>query len=216
MSRWGCLVVFLIACGDDSSVVDAAFDPDASTFDAAIDSAIDAAIDAPGLDSGGSDAAVDAALDSSGFDAGEEGCGSGEIVSGWDVPRTCLEAECMDHPTCEATDLARAGYADHEPCGSMDITPSSSAEACMMVPPFGPFPESPPYECGSVQYEGYVHFFCNADRTSVAARFVATHTAESGLREYFGHEYWAGSGGGSGDGRMYSALIDINTSRFFG
>ena len=86
----------------------------------------------------------------------------------------------------------------------------------MMEPPFGPWPDSPPYECGRVQYEGRVNFYCNADRTSVAARFVATHTDTSGFGEYFGHDFQAGSGGGSGDSRTLSALIDTMTSRFFG
>ncbi len=162
---------------------------------------------------GGADTSLDAASDSAPTDGG--GCGSGSSSGGWDLPRTCLyDAPCFDHPICERLDRESAGWGDYTLCGEMPITTVSSDEACMETPPFGPWPDSPPYRCGTVQYEGSVRFFCHPDG-AVAARFVATLRGPE-FEEYWGHEYAAGSGGGSGGSRTYSTYTPEGVVRFVG
>ncbi len=191
---------------------------DASTDAAVSDTAGDAPTrDAgPDDDSGGVDAHTPDALtpDAPGTDTGTAtGCGSGPR-STFDLPRTCTEdPTCFDHPTCVEADRIAAGYGDHTPCGTFAFDASHSNEVCFETPPFAD-PERWPQDCGGVQYSGQVRFFCTED--SVAARFVANAETFGPPLDYFGHEYWAGSGGGSGDSRGLASFVDAAHFGLFG
>ena len=165
------------------------------------------------LDSGA--LTVDAATPT---DAGPMGCGTGpRDVQG--VAANCSQPECFDSSLCVTQQLDAQGYVGYAACGMpLIIDPGSSAEACGEPAPFEPLPGEPVPErrCGEATFDGTVRFFCAPDGSRVVARFSAEISSTApGVHSYLGHDYWAGSGGGSGDGYSRS-WPGTAGDRFFG
>lgn len=148
-------------------------------------------------------------------DGGAAGCGSGE-TDGLGIARNCRERACFESELCIAQQLEGQGHVGFTECGMpQPITPGSSSEACMTDPPFG----TGKFErrCDALSFSGEVRFFCAPDGSRVVTRFAGALSAtQPGIHLYLGHEFWAGSGGGSGDSYILSWPNDVNGEDFVG
>ena len=210
MRRWRASAALLagacalvVGCGGEVDEDDAGTGPDAS-----------ASVD--GGDASSWDAGADAAPTDG--DAGPLGCGEGPSGTST-VPRTCEQARCFDHAACVMHQLAAQGFGDYVECGAPEeFTPASSAEACHEEPPFGHGVE---YEkrCELLAYAGELRFFCAPDGRRAAVRFsgeVSRATPGAGAFSYLGHDYQAGSRGGSGDAWRWTWPTEDFGERFVG
>lgn len=162
-----------------------------------------------------SDAGPDRDGGTLGGDGAAASCGMGDVDFGG-VARNCARPECFDDDLCTRQQLDAQGHVGFTECGTPQIIdPSSSNEACMRDPPFGGSKWA--RRCGELSYRGEVRFFCSAARDAVVARFSATLTPGApGIYAHLGHDYWAGSGGGSGDSYSVSWPTDDFGERFVG
>jgi hypothetical protein len=165
-------------------------------------------------DAGGTDAATP------GDDTGTPptGCGSG-VLDFAGIPRTCRnDAECYDHPACVAAHLEAADRRDYIECGDPVIFTSADSDAtCALGPPFGDW--STEFMCGRAAFEATVRFFCSPDGSTVLLRFSGTVRAVSPGEHYtyYGHDYYSGSGGGSGYVfNLSTPLEELSGDRFVG
>lgn len=149
-------------------------------------------------------------------DGGEPACGEGPTFSG--IAQNCSRLPCFEAPACVAQQLERQGHVGFTECG--DPVPFSEADsiaACMEPSPFGPFPEDTPRDCGIASFSGTLRYFCAPGGDRVVVRFSGEMTATTpGLLTYLGHEFWAGSGGGSGDAFSVTEPVGGGVERFVG
>lgn len=187
-----------MGCGDGGGPTDSGGE-DAGRFDAGARSDGGSVADGGARTDGGASGS-DAGTVAGDGGAGE--CGTGPIdFSG--IPMSCRRPECYDNDTCAQLELSFQGYDGYTRCGSsLTFDPSSSTMACMEDPPFGWGPMPLEKRCGLTSFSGTVDFYCAPDMSEVVARWhgrMDWPTGGMGIYYYLGHDYWSGSGGGSGD-----------------
>jgi hypothetical protein len=133
------------------------------------------------------------------------------------LPRSCRDrAECYDDPLCVEALLEADGRGDYTECGlSAPFTAADASAVCDVGPPFGEW--TPEFMCGRVFYEGNVRTFCSPDGETVLFRISGTvrGVADGEYYTHYGHDYWSGSGGGSGYAfHLSTPLDDISGDRF--
>lgn len=210
------LMLALVGCdGGPGTPTDSG--PDVTPTDAGggdVDGSTPTDAGSPGADAGpaGDDAGPP------GDGGGVPACGEGPAEPGtFGIPRSCRRPECFDATICIGQQLEGLGYVGYAGCGMrLEIDPTSSNDACNEDPPFGGF--ETPQRCGLLSYTGHVLFFCAPDGSEVVARFSALFSPPDTtvLYHHLGHEFWAGSGGGSGDSYSLSWPTDDFGERFVG
>jgi len=223
---WIAFAALLAACGSEMSTDGGAVVGDAgpSGSDAGGGADAGATVDAgTGPDGGGSTDAGSSADAGPELDAGAptDGglvtCGSDAPTGGRRLPASCEEARCHGTDACAMAMLAGWDFVGYAPCGTTATFDPASSDAICTSPPFFDYTYEP--MCGRLDYSGTVRLFCDSGSDSVVAYFWGSFTEGLGgpLAVYHaGHEYEAGSGGGSGLVSLGEASADFTRIDFQG
>lgn len=210
------LVVLLAACGNRSGgPVTPPADGSISTDGAPGTDASISRSDSGGVDASG----IDAGTPTEDGGTSTAGCGTDMVDPGLRLPRSCYnDPGCYDHPLCVAAMLEADGRSGYTECGdAVPFDAAMSDEICNVGPPFGDWGVE--FMCGRASFEGTTRFFCSPDGSTVLLRFSGSvrSVTPGDYYTYYGHDYWSGSGGGSGHGYSVSTpLEELSGDAFVG